>query len=94
MANKRNLKKSINYLCGELLAECMTRELLAKKELHERLEEVAVEILDMQCDMLSRVCCPEPGMKQKDYYKALTRDLGKRAQDILDKLNAINSEAK
>lgn len=88
MANKRQLKKDINYLCGELLAECISCQHYNKVNL-EDVDNVMLNILNMQDDMICRVSHPEPGMKAHDFFKKLRSDMTVQTSNILDQINAL-----
>ena len=43
----------------------------------------------MHNDFVRRVSHPEPGLKPKAYYKALTNDLNKQIDEIIGQINNI-----
>ena len=71
MANKRDLKRTIHYVCGDLLAECVAASLYGEKPEKENIDALLTSILALQNQYIKRVSHPEPGMKQKDYFKDL-----------------------
>ena len=88
MANKRQLKKDISYLCGELLAECVSCRHYTSVNL-DAVHNVMLNILNMQDDMICRVSHPEPGMKARDFFKKLRNDMAAQTSDIFDQINAL-----
>ena len=88
MANKRELKKGINYLCGELFAECVAAMHYQKPIPQEDVDNVMANVLHLQDDMLSRVSHPEPGMSAKAYYQDLRDKFGAEVSEIMDQLNS------
>ena len=89
MAKRRDLKKGINYLCGELFAECVAVMHYQKPAPQDDVDQVMASILRLQDDMLSRVCHPEPGMKAKDYFKKLRADVVSSSDEIVEHIKAL-----
>lgn len=90
MANKRELKRTINYMYGELLAECLAISLYGAKPDNQNVDALLRSILTTHGEFTSRVSHPEPSMKPKAYYKALIQDLNKRAFEIIDQIGNIS----
>ncbi|MCQ2197846.1 MAG: hypothetical protein MJZ60_10040 [Bacteroidaceae bacterium] len=88
MANKRNLKKNINYICAELLAECVA-SMQYTKACQEDINNVMFSIIDMQNDMTCRISHMQPGMKACDFVKKMRDDMSKRTDEIIDQINAL-----
>ena len=89
MANKRQLKKGINFLCGELMAECVAIMHYQKPTAQEDVDNAMTNILKLQDDMLNRVSHPEPGMPAKKYFKKLRDDVVARTTEIVGQINAL-----
>lgn len=88
MANKRQLKKQINYLCGELIAECIST-LQYNKVNHDDVENVMMGIMIMQDDMICRTSHVQPGMKAKVFFNKLRNDMADQVDEIIDQINGI-----
>ena len=89
MAKRRELKKGINFLCGELFAECVAIMHYQKPVLQEDVDNIMAGILHLQDDMLSRVSHPEPGMRPKDYFKKLRADMVSHTDEIAEQIKAL-----
>ena len=85
---RREIKKDINSLCGDLFAECVA--LLQYKENIEKkdVENVMLTILQMQNDMISRLSHVEPG-STKLFFKKMREDLLARTEDIVEQIKAL-----
>lgn len=57
--NKRQLKKSINYVCGSLFAECMATSLHTDQKLEGTLKALLSSILLTHSDFINRVSHPQ-----------------------------------
>ena len=90
MSNKRDLKKTINYICSELFAECVAASLYNGKPEEDNVNALLSSILMIQNDYVSRISHPEPGMKQQDYFKNLTKNFNKQVSEIIDQIAALN----
>lgn len=84
---RRELKKSINYLCGELLAECFARvQFDNAPEANAR--AVMESILMMQTDLISRISHVEPG-NTRMFFKKLRQDLTDQCDEIINDINSL-----
>ena len=89
MANKRNLKRTINYICSDLFAESVSASLYGEKPNQDNIDALLSSILIIHNDFLSRISHPEPGMDKKVYYKAIIEDFNKQASEIIDQIQNI-----
>ena len=89
MAKRRELKKGINFLCGELFAECVAITHYQKPVSQQDIDNVMTGILHLQNDMLNRVSHVEPGMKPKDYFKKLRADMIHETDEIVEQIKSL-----
>ena len=75
MANKRDLKRTINYITSELFAETVAASLYNGKPSQEDVDGILSAIVMINGDYISRVSHPEPGIKRGEYYKKAHRRL-------------------
>ena len=87
--NKRELKRTINYVCSDLFAECIAASLYDGTTKHGDIEALLASILIMRNDFVCRISHPEPGLSPKTYYKALTADFNKQVSEIIDQISNI-----
>lgn len=85
---RKDLKKHINYLCGELLAECIAAAGYSKKDNHGDVENVMLSIFTMQNDWICRLSHVEPGSK-KAFFKKLKEDMQHRTNEIIDQIQSL-----
>ncbi len=86
---RRELKKTINYLSGELLAECFAVLSYNKTERIEDVENVMKSILQMQNDMLNRLSHVEPG-STKLFFKKLKEEIAQRTDEIVEQIKGLS----
>lgn len=91
MTNKRDLKRTINYICGDLFAECVAASLYGGKTDEKNAEALLTSILRINSDFVKRISHPEPGMPQKEYFKKLVQDFNKQVSEIIDQINNLAS---
>ena len=85
---RREIKKDINSLCGDLFAECVAL-LQYKKDIDKKdVENVMLTILQMQNDMISRLSHVEPGSTRL-FFKKMREDLLARTGDIVEQIKAL-----
>jgi len=89
MASRRKLKKSINYIASELLAECLYQKQNLDTSNAQKAENLAVDVLKMHREFISRISHTEPG-NVKGFYKKLYADFDAQAEKILDGLKTLN----
>lgn len=81
MASRRQLKKSVNYIVGELFTECLIHYKYVPGTDQAKANALMAEILKVQDDFVSRISHTEPGNVKKFYQKF--------KQDFNAKTNAI-----
>lgn len=89
MANKRELKKEINFLTDELLAECICNGLCEDTANAGKSEELMTRIIDMRNNLIARVNHPDGKnnpKKTKEHYKKIIADLDKAIDEIFGEL--------
>jgi hypothetical protein len=91
MANKRDLKKEINYICSELFAESVATALYSNNSDEANLNTLLKSLMRTHSDYIMRVSHPEPGMKAKEYYKKLIRSFNNDVNDYVDQIGNLHS---
>ena len=81
MAKRRELKKNVNYIAGELFSECLTDK--------KKADELMVEIMKMQDEFISRISHTEPG-NVKGFYKKFRSDFNAKVNEIIDAIAKLN----
>ena len=84
MANKRDLKKAINYICRDLFSECIATSLYCNKKDSDEVNSILTSIIIMRNNFVRRISHPEPGMKPKVYYKDLKEKFNIESGEIAD----------
>lgn len=85
MANKRNLKKIINYICNDLFSECVATALYGNKK-EEDVNTLLTSVLIIHSDYIRRVSHPEPGMTPKAYYNDLKKEFNTHVSEVIDNI--------
>lgn len=86
---RRDLKKRINYLCGELFAECITILNYGSKDVStDNVEDVMKNILLMQKDLIERLSHIEPG-SEKIFFKKLKEDMTFKTDEIVEQIKSL-----
>lgn len=88
MASRKVLKKNVNYIAGELFAECLVNSLYVPGVDKEKADELMGEILKMQDEFISRISHTEPG-NVKGYYKKFRADFNTKVEEILEALGKL-----
>lgn len=89
ITNKRELKRTINYVCSDLFAECIATSLYNGASNKDDMEAILSAILSIHNDYVCRISHPEPGMKPKAYYKDLITNFNKQVTEIIDQISNI-----
>ena len=85
---RKDLKKHISYLCGELLAECIAASQYGKKDNTQDIENVMLTILKLQDDWICRLSHVEPG-STKLFFKKLREEMQNRTNEIVDQIQNL-----
>lgn len=88
MASRRNLKKDINYIIGDIFTECLIYKELVPGTDKEAADALIVDLLRIDNDFTARISHTEPG-KAKEYYRALVKDFQKEITQVIDKLTKL-----
>ena len=89
MANKRSLKRGINLICEELLAECIAASLYGAEAHKDNAEALLFSIIRLQSDFTCRVSHPEPGMPAKSFFKNLRQQFAAQVSEKVDQINNL-----
>lgn len=89
MAKRRELKKNVNYIAGELFSECLICNLFVPGTDKEKADKLMTEILKMQDDFISRISHTEPG-NVKGFYKKFHIDFNAKVNEIIDAIAKLN----
>ena len=89
----RELKKEINFISNELIAECLFNKLYIKNSDPQKIDELLSRIINCQDDFLRRVNTPDgkenPKLVKK-YYKSLIQSFDNKIGEILKELGELN----
>ena len=88
MANRKDLKKAINYIAGELFTECIICSLNLSEEGKQKADKVMTDILNMQNEFISRISHTEPG-NVKGFYKKLREDVSPQVDGIVTAIGQL-----
>lgn len=89
MANKRNLKRNINIVCEELLAECVAASLYGNNIDKENADAIIFSIIKLGNSFIHRVSHPEPGMTPKAYFKDLIEKFNTDVEGLTEQINNL-----
>ena len=84
--NKRQLKKSVNYICSELFAEGVASSLYSQSANRDNTNALLASVINIQNDFVRRISHPEPGMKAKVFYNQLIKDFNNTVSEVIDQI--------
>ena len=88
MASRRELKKNVNYIAGELFMEWMEYSLYVPGTDKTKADELMGRILSVQDEFISRISHTEPG-NVKGFYKKLRADFNAKVDEIIDAMGKL-----
>lgn len=97
MASRRDLKKDIDYLLFEVIADCF---LYADSHPDNKTEEITnliTEVVQFRNDLIARVNNPDGKDNPKivkAFYQSISKDLLEGADKYFEKLSSISSKKK
>ncbi|NOZ45927.1 MAG: hypothetical protein GXO79_04005 [Chlorobi bacterium] len=83
MANKRNIKKDIEYLVYEVVSDCYTFKYLYPENEHKEADSIIGEAIQLRNDLIMRVNHPDG----KDDKKLVKKHFNKINEDLLNKID-------
>lgn len=88
MANKRSLKRNINYVCSELFSEVVAISYTTDAS-DEDIKALLTSILVIHNDYVRRVSHVEPGLTPRLFFKSLITNFNKQASEIVDQISNL-----
>ncbi len=88
MANKRDLKKDINYVLGDIIEAVYVWELSNPEKDTKKSEAVIDEAIDVFDDLIVKVNDRSTENK-KAHFKAINQELEKKGRALIDKINKL-----
>ncbi|WP_321480759.1 hypothetical protein [uncultured Bacteroides sp.] len=89
MASRKELKKNINYIIGELFCECVVNAKYIPGTDKAKADLLMQEILKTQDEFISRISHTEPG-NVKGFYKKLYQDFDSKVNEIIEGISKLN----
>ena len=89
MASRRELKKNVNYIAGELFTECIINSMFIPGTGEAKLGALVAEVLKMQDEFVSRISHTEPG-NVKVFYKKFRADFNAKVNEIIEAIGKLN----
>ena len=86
---RRLLKKQVNYIAGELFAECVVLTQVVPGIDVQKVDDLMTRILYMQDDFISRISHTQPG-NVKGFYKAFRADFQAQVDAIIDEIGNLH----
>lgn len=84
MASRRNLKKAVKNICGDLFADCVALTLCQQGD-EEKLNELMAMVMVTYQDYVARISHTEKG-NVAEYYKKLRADFTNQVNHISDEI--------
>jgi len=95
MANKREIKKDVDFLVGEVISDCYTYLLINGEKNRDGVIEIMGEIVDTRNDLISRVNNQDKSFDAKQvkaHYKAINADLLGAIDKSFSKLSKLSAK--
>ncbi len=92
MANLRDLKKDIDFVCGQLVIDTLIYVQSAKDADVEKAQQIVNDALTLDNEMRVRANHPDgknDPKKVRAYYKSLAKDLVEKVNAMYDELNKL-----
>ncbi|MDH7913124.1 hypothetical protein [Winogradskyella sp. SYSU M77433] len=88
MANKRDLKKDINYVLGDIIEAVYVWELANAQKPTKESEAIIDEAIATFDELIARVNDRSVENKQA-HFKAINNDLESKGKDLIEKINKL-----
>jgi len=88
MANKRDLKKDINYVLGDIIEAVYIWELMNPKKEAKKSEKIIDEAISTFDELIAKVNAKNVENK-KQHFKAINAELEEKGRKLIDQINAL-----
>ena len=88
MASRRDLKRDISYVIGDIFTECLIYKELVPGTNQNEAEKLIVDLLRIDNEFITRISHTEPG-NAKGYYRALVKEFQAEITKVIDKLTKL-----
>ena len=95
MANKREIKKDVDYLIGEVISDCYTYLLIHGEKNRDKVVEIIGAIIEKRNDFISRVNNSDKNFDTKQvkaHFKAINEDLLVTINDSFTSLSDLSAK--
>lgn len=89
MASRRQLKKTVNYITGELFTECLVHSSFIPGTDKEKAGKLMIDILQLQAEFVGRISHTEP-QNAKAFYRKFRTDFNAQVNEIIEKIGQLN----
>lgn len=92
MANRRELKRNINGLLGDVIEECYESLLNNESKNEEQVEALVDECVDLADDLIAKVNSAKKlksRAETKKLFSEVKETLGDNVMNLIEKLNAL-----
>lgn len=80
MANRRQLKKSIKLVTGELFADCVALSMCEQGD-QAKLDSLMTEVIALHADYVARISHTERG-SEREFYRKLRQEFTEKVNDL------------
>ncbi len=95
MANKRLLKKEINYVIDELITDCIVCDAFVSGKKCSEIDKLVGDLFAVKADFLARVNRTDGKDNRKlvkKYYKSVIADFDKKIGEVIAELEKLNGK--
>ncbi|HOZ29688.1 MAG TPA: hypothetical protein PLL66_02115 [Bacteroidales bacterium] len=95
MANRRNLKKDINWLTDEVITDCLLYMEFNPDKNNEKLVEIVNEIITKRDELISKINKPTSKLDPKEVkkqYVEVVKTLFKTADNCFESLSKLSKK--
>jgi hypothetical protein len=95
MANRRDLKKDIDYLVYEVVSDCFTLMTVKQEENSEEITGIVAEAVNLRNELFARVNNPDGKDNRvivKSHFTKIRKDLVEGIDKLFEKISVIASK--
>lgn len=84
MAKRKDLKKAVNNICGNLFSDCVALSMCSNAD-KDKLAELMARIMALNTEFIARINHTEKG-KEREFYKKLRDEFTNSANALADEI--------
>ena len=91
MPSCRDIKKDINFLASQMMAECFSFLEYSPVNNHENVIDILHDVIQLRANLIYKVNHPPQNGILKNYYKEIVNEMYDQNLELIERLNSLSA---